>query len=351
MDGAHHDGCRYVLTWRGLATAAVAPSLAVALLGGPIGTGFQDPGGPDDPAPSDPPPVVDAGNEGGSVTVRIEVAGSTVEGEPIVRSLQRSVAPRCWRGPGWTGMAYYEYWKIGGPAREADTLDDFAYGGGLHEGYEQYATDDEGRWWEPTCAFDTPGDIAVEYYRTHPAVYVPAGDPPPPVEVDVPPEVLAQVAFEAMDLPVGQVHWNPQLPGSGATVINTDTWVWVEEAPITLAVTASVPSGQWARVDAQLEELTVSAPGADPASCPDVGTPWTAGATGTTCSVTFFRSSANQPVKPGQSLPTATMTVTTRWGAAWVSFAGGAPTELPDQEMTTTAEIPVAEIQAIVTRG
>ncbi len=339
-----------MLTWRALGAAAVAPSLAVALLGGALGTDFQNPGGPADGGGTSTPEV-DASNEGGSVAVQIEVAGSTTGGRTFSSSSVRRVAPQCWYGPGMTGYEYYEYWKVGGPARESDTLDDFAAQGLLNQGYEDHATDTEGRWWEPTCAFDTPGDVAINYYRTHPGVFVVPGDPPPPVEVRVPPEVLAQVAFEAMDLPRGTVQWNPRLPGSGATIINTDTWVWMDDAPVTASVTARVDGGQWARVDAQLAELTVSAPGADAVSCPDAGTPWSEGAGSTSCALTFFRSSANQPVKSGYTVPTSTMTVTARWTASWVSSAGGAPTQLPDQDMVTTAEVPVAEIQAIVSRG
>jgi hypothetical protein len=296
-------------------------------------------------------PVVDAENEGGSVTVRIEVAGSTVEGQTFTTASVRSVAPRCWYGRGMSGYDYFEYWKVGGVARESDTLDDYAYQGLLNPNFEEYATETEGAWYEPGCRSDVPVEERVAYVGAHPAVYVRPQEPVPVQPAQVDPEVLAQVAFEAMDLPTGEVRWNPQLPGSGATVVNLDTWVWVEGAPVSVAVTASVDSGQWARVDAQLEELTVTAPGADPASCPDAGTPWTAGATSTSCAVTFFRSSANQPVKAGHEVPTATMTITTRWAASWVSSAGGAPTGLPDQELTTTTEIPVAEIQAIVTRG
>ena len=120
-------------------------------------------------------------------------------------------------------------------------------------------------------------------------------------------------------------------------------------APTQVSVTAQVGTGTWARVDARLEGLELSAPGADPASCADTGVPWTADATGTSCSIVFFRSSANQPVKAGQVWPTATMTATAQWSASWVSSLDPNPTALPTQEIATTAEVPVAEIQALVT--
>lgn len=62
-----------------------------------------------------------------------------------------------------------------------------------------------------------------------------------------------------------------------------------------------------------------------------------------------FRSSANQPVKAGYSVPTATLTATASWTASWVSSLDATSTPLPTQTVTSNAEIPVAEIQALVT--
>jgi hypothetical protein len=182
-------------------------------------------------------------------------------------------------------------------------------------------------------------------------VYWWPADPVPASTEDVDPRVLAQVAYEFTDLPTGTVGWNPTMGGVGATIVNLDTWVWVAGAPTTVSVTASIPSGTWARVDAVLDRVELSAPGADPATCGEPGIAWTAGATSTPCSIVFTHSSANQPVKAGQSLPTSTLTVTAVWTASWVSSANPTPTVLPTQEITTTAEIPVAEIQTLVTRG
>lgn len=107
--------------------------------------------------------------------------------------------------------------------------------------------------------------------------------------------------------------------------------------------------GTWAQVDAVLSGLDLSAPGADDAHCPDTGIAWTEGAEDTTCKITFVRWSANQSVKAGQSLPTATLAATATWTASWTSPQNATPTALPAQTLTTTAEIPVAEIQTIVT--
>ncbi|NTW40584.1 MAG: hypothetical protein HGA44_11980 [Cellulomonadaceae bacterium] len=249
-----------------------------------------------------------------------------------------------------SGFEYFEHWKPGGPARQSPTLDAYAAQGLLHAGYESYATDTEGHWYEATCRTDAPGAYATDYFLAHPAVWVPAGVPAPAVEAVVDPAVLAQVASDAMDLPTGTIRWNPSLDGSGATVVNMDTWVWVEDAPTTVSVRAEIP-GTWAQVDAVLSGLDLTAPGADDAHCPDTGIPWVQGAGSTTCKINFYRSSANQTVKAGQSWPTATLTATASWTASWTSSQDATPTALPAQTLTATAEIPVAEIQSVVTNG
>ena len=213
-------------------------------------------------------------------------------------------------------------------------------------GWQQHAEDDAGAWWIPVC--DDQSRFAA-YNAANDPVYLSPGEPAPVGEVAVPPEVLAQVAYDAMDLPTGTIRWNPTVAGSGATVVNVATWVWVEDGPASVAVTASVP-GVSATVDATLDHLEVTAPGADSARCAGPGTAWAPDAApSTACALTFYRSTANQPVKASQTLPTATMTATATWTASWTSNLTPDRTPLPDQEITTTTEVPVAEIQALVT--
>jgi len=322
-------------------SAQAAPAVSVVKSYGDVGQ-----------QPTPAAPVVTAEAAAGSIEVTVTTSGSTVEGVPFTRSSVRSVAPVCWYGRGMTGAAYFEYWKPGGVARQSGTLDAYAAQGLLHPGYEAYATDTAGHWYEGTCRADATADQATAYQASHPPLFVLASQPVPAPQADVAPAVLAQVAFKAMDLPHGVIRWNPTLEGSGATVVNTDTWVWVEGSPTTVSVTAQVPSGTWAQVDATLDHLDLTAPGADPASCKDTGVAWTKGATSTSCSIVFSHSSANQPVKTGQTLPTVTLTATGSWTATWFSSLDPTRTALPPaQDVTTTTEIPVAEIQALVTLG
>jgi hypothetical protein len=163
-------------------------------------------------------------------------------------------------------------------------------------------------------------------------------------------EVLAQVASEHMRLPEGVVRWNPSLQGSGATLVNMDTFVWVENSTMSVQVTASVP-GVWSRVEARMTGMTLSAPShARDAACADTGTPYVKGMKRSSCSVVFHRSTANLQVKDGFEHPTVTLTATSTWQATWTSSLDPTPRPLESLERTVTAEIPVAEAQSVVTR-
>lgn len=337
---------------RGLVTCVAAAALL--LLAGQSAHAYGDGESPEDPAPgspSGPSPHVDAGSGEGSVVVTVTTSGSTAEGRSFTSTTTRTQRPVCWYGRGWSGKRYYDYWGPEGEAYESDTLDDFAYQGLLYPHFEDYATDETGYWYEPTCQFDAPGDVREAYRLAHPPVFVPAGVPAPPAEPQVPPEVLAEVAYEAMQLPTGTIRWNPATGVGGATVVNLDTWVWVEGAPVDVEVTASVPSGAWARVTAHLAGMELTAQGADPVSCQGAGTAWTAGTNTSSCSLVFYRSTAGLAVKDGQTLPTATVSAAARWEASWTSSLDATPRPLDAQTITATAEIPVAEIQTVVTTG
>lgn len=332
-----------------LRRASASVPLALFLLVSAAGVASAFAGDTGEPPPADPAPVTpEAG--GGGIAVTVTSTGTTGEGRTFSTSVESSVVPDCWRSAGPTGYEYYEYWKPGGPARESRTLEEFAAQGLLHKDYELYATETEGRWYEPRCRYDIDGETQLAYLTSHPAVFVMPGDPPPPADVVIDPRQLVEIAQDEMQLPTGTIHWNPSLKGSGATLVNLETWVWVEGAPETVSVTASVP-GVWARVDATLKTMTLSAPenAEEDGTCTDLGTPYSDGMTSSSCYIVFTRSTANQDVKPGQTLPTVTLTATTSWAASWVSSTNPNPTPLEVQSVSTTAEVPVAEVQSVVT--
>ncbi|WP_142158448.1 hypothetical protein [Cellulomonas sp. SLBN-39] len=325
-------------------------ALSLLMLGPSVASAADSPGFWSDSSESEGPGTSVAPEaSGGAIAVTVTSSGSTVEGESFSRSVRSSVVPACWMAPGPTGAEYYEEWKPGSENYNSGTLDSFAAQGLLHKDFEQYATDTEGRWYEAECRFEAPGEVRTEYYLSHPAVFVPAGEPAPAVDVYVDPGVLAQIASENMSLPAGTVRWNPSLEGSGATVVNVDTWVWVEGASERVEVTASVP-GVSATVTAVLAGMRVEAPGAGSVRCADAGRAWVEGASDAgACAVVFERSTAGLGVKEGQVLPTVTLSATAVWEASWTSNLDPGPHELDVQSVTTTGEVPVAEIQTIVT--
>lgn len=333
-----------------LAALLVGATLAAALVGAPAvaGTASAPPSVNDDPD-------VTPESRSGSIRVTITVRGLTAGGEVVTsRPAAVWVQPECYYMRGATGADHFEWFESG----EADLLRQLnpSWPSELFErpaDLELYKDDTEGHWYHPACdgyrwldEYRTPSQ--EEYLRTHDSVYVEAGENPPQTVV-IDPEVLAQIAFDEMDLPLGDVQWNPTRTGDAATFVNLETWVWLEDAPVEIEVTAEVP-GTWATVTGTLERLEISAPGADTAVCPGAGVPWTAAQTGTPCTIVFTRSSANQDVKDGFDVPTTTTTVTAVWAASWTSSQDPTPTALPTQTQPTTAEIPVAEIQSIVSR-
>lgn len=278
-----------------------------------------------------------------ATTVTVVTEGETTTQQPFHRAVTASVPRRCWYGPGSTGKDYYEFWKDGGDAHDSPTLDAYGAAGGVHPGFEQYATDTEGRWYEPVCSAIVPTEELIAYFQSHQAVFVHPGDPAPAVDEAVDPQVLAQVAATHMDIPTGTIRWNPTLSGSGATLVNTDTFVWIEDATTAVQVTASV-RGLAATVEAHLTSMSLAAPNADTTTCP-----YTDGTTTGTCVIVFTRSTAGMLVKAGQTQPTATLTATATWEATWTSTLDPTPRALDTQTLTTTAEVPVAEIQSLVT--
>ncbi|GGC03054.1 hypothetical protein GCM10010972_15090 [Cellulomonas carbonis] len=339
----------------GLATAVVvAVGSPAAASTSPPG-GCQDRGCPSEPSPGDGGGA-GASSGGGSITVQVSGTAVRGGGEQVeVPASSVRAHPVCWYGFVATGAEYASWWDEGRfdeLMRRLPEEDHFE----PYPGYGEHRDDTEGGWWSPRCSsahwpdgdWDGFFDYTNRYFDTHTAVYVVPGEVPP--GADVPPEVLAEIAYEQMELPVGRLAWNPMRAGDGATVVGVDTWVWVEDALESVSVTASVSTGTWARVDASLAGLSVHAPGSDGAQCVGAGVAWSEGADPAgACRVWFDRSSANQPVKAGLSVPTATMTAEARWTASWVSSLDPTPRELTGQSVEASAEVPVAEIQSLVT--
>ena len=282
------------------------------------------------------------------VTSTSQVGGTV----PFRRAVKVPVPVMCWMAAGPTGAQYAADWGPGGPFYNANGGESgYAYIRSTFPDFMDYA-DKDGHWYISTCRTGAPPAVVVEYQRTHPPRFVETGQPPPPVEPHVDPEVLMHAARDSMVLPTGTIRWNPSLPGTGATVVNIPTFVWVENSTDAVQVRAEIlETGTWAQIDATLAGLDLEAPGGEQdAPCLDNGTPYTPGMTSSTCSITFWRSTANQKAKDKDTPPTVTLTATARWTATWTSSLNPNPQALEVPPTTTTAEVPVAEIQTIVTR-
>jgi hypothetical protein len=298
-----------------------------------------------------PPDKPEHGASSGDGMLTVHVSGSGVVGgsqQVSVPISEVSDPPTCWRQAWLTGAEYaagweapdglFLRWNNNPMVPNEDKFDPF-------DNYEDHADDTEGRWWTSRCnsryhneELGPFGEYVTDFFANHPAIFVPAADPPPPFYV--PPLTLAYFAYDHMTLPDPQLGWNPQRTGDAATFVNFDTWVWLEDSPDTLEVTATAGANS-ATVVATLDRMTVSAPDARPAVCDGTGVPWSADAADG-CVIVFGRSSANQP---DHRTP---VTIEAHWTAEW--FIGAASQgELDSQTITETTPVPVAEVQAVVT--
>ncbi|RHA43818.1 hypothetical protein D1825_04365, partial [Cellulomonas rhizosphaerae] len=125
--------------------------------------------------------------------------------------------PLCWYQSIDTGKGYAE-WVQSPAAHQAE------HGlGGFEEidGWEEHQDDDKGHWYGGICSsaywreptMDGWAEAVEAWFADHEVVWVEAGDAPP--ESLVTPEMLMQVASDAMDIESGTIHWNPTRAGDG----------------------------------------------------------------------------------------------------------------------------------------
>ncbi|WP_129668081.1 hypothetical protein [Phytoactinopolyspora endophytica] len=289
----------------------------------------------------------DADAEDGGVSITVWGSGTTdgEDGRFEIPAETVWVLPACRYIPTLTGKEYYELIEEGGypPPRDRPEygFEDYE----VYQDYEKYKDDDEGRWWAGACfSGDFDGDLdeffdhTEEFFDDYDGAVFVEVDEEPPVP-PVPPEVLVDVAYDHMELPDPEISWNPQRESDSATLVNVDTWLWLDEGPVQLEVNAEA-GGNTARAEAALSSMSFSASSADPVTCAGTGVEWSPEAA-SGCSLTFNRSSANQP---GQVTP---VTAQSLWTIEW--FANAEPRgELDPQTTSAVFDIPVAENQTNV---
>jgi hypothetical protein len=288
-------------------------------------------------------------------TITITVSGTALKGGSPGHSVSRtvSVPAPCWMEPSYTGKEYYEfvtgtgeYAGHGMNYMNAHTGENMT----AEPGYEKYKDDTEGHWWGGICSsgnFDGPikdfFTMTNAFFKDHPFTYIPAGQPEP--VPPVPPEVLRDAAIAEMELPTPTIDWNPKWTGTGGTLVNLDTMVWLTDRRDNLFIraTANTLGGPtFAQVDVALENMTVSAPGADTVECAGGGVPYSPSATGE-CSIRFTRASPGTAATP--------VTTQTSWSGTWFG-TGVAQQALPTQPTAPPGVTPirVTEVQAVGTR-
>jgi hypothetical protein len=195
-------------------------------------------------------------------------------------------------------------------------------------------------WVDPITG--TPVGWVTFLYRAFPAG---AAFPPPMVE----PAELARVAHDLMVIPQPQIDRNPKINAPGApTLVGLPTWFWVTNpasvggANGTRTIRAEL-GNVWAQVVATTGGLSLASPAGSTTCAPrraavEYGrtVPQSSG-----CTVEFSKASVRYP----RGFP---VTATTDWRAAWTG-SGGTGGGLDPLQRQATVDVPVAEVQNVVT--
>ncbi len=334
-------GTRRVLTLTALFTTSVMMLLSGAA------TASADLDGP-------PPPPTGTVKTSGPV-ITVTVTGSGYQGGSPGSgsgggSVSVSVPAPCWMVAFMTGKEYYEYVTSGQQA-----ADNYHYGENQSPGpgYVQYKDDILGHWYGGMCSSanwpdqnDMDGFFAYvdEFFASHPIGYVPATQTPP--VPPVPPVLLREVAIKNLTLPDPKLDWNPKRVGNQGTLVNLDTWFWLDNAPTTLSVQAAA-GGNTASVTATFNGMDISAPREAPLSCTGPGTPYTPTAHTTTCALAFSRASTALGALGDLGTP---VTVKSTWTATWAANGvNQGPITPQPAPVTATTSIFVDEVQTLVT--
>lgn len=322
------------VTHRWAAAVAVATGLVLsgAVLGPAAACGG---GGVACPAPETP--------SGDGSTVTVTVTGSFVsagqDGSPGSGSTTVSVPVPCTFHQLWSGKEYYEGIEkgtiTGAGSDEAD-----AGTWKPNAGYEQHKDDDKGHWYHAGCSpidgmFDNWAAFeryAENFFDENPGIYVEQGEAPP--VPPVPPEVLLRAAQDAMTMPEPVFDYNPRRTGDAATLVNLDTWFWLEDSTESGQVTATAGTNS-VTVDASLEDVEFFGENAGAVVCEGTGVEWTPGAS-SDCLLQFVRAGSHA------------VTVSSSWGLTW-SFNGTPQGTLDAIGATWTTDLGVVESQALVT--
>ncbi|RYU12755.1 hypothetical protein [Nocardioides iriomotensis] len=291
---------------------------------------------------------------GGSYCVQVTYTGTAAPSGGGGGSVVASVPPICWYEP-WMDpdAALKEVREMWNTPHHSGK--EYVAGYGSVDRYEEAKKNapEGSMWYLLKCSVSMSDDrvgeyagIALKYpddlgfIPNYTTLVGPGGEPPAPA-VDV--EVLRDAAYDSMDIPEPEINRNPEVTGSGATLVNLDTMFWADGYADTWDITARVGPVS-ATVVAEAQDFVLTSPaGGQTCTYEQFTTPYAGGSdTSGGCAFPFTRASLGYdsgfPV-----LATAT------WGATWTGTpAPTAPQGLPPVTTSTTVDVPVSESQALV---
>jgi hypothetical protein len=217
--------------------------------------------------------------------------------------------------------------------------------------YKNYNLDqkDKGSWWVAVRDQDRWMEPEAQHCD-EPPFWVENGDTPP-VENAVTPQVLAELAYNRIQLPATEVALAP----AEATKVNLPTWAWLDKATFKeVSVTAALNVGALniqATTTAKPVSLKLEPGTPDAETYPasgectfgndgSIGEPYATGKAGRTppCGVKYLRSSGDGTFK---------LQATITWEITWTGTGNPTPTRLPDGTFGNDQDVIVQEIQAI----
>ncbi|GGW92181.1 hypothetical protein GCM10010383_22540 [Streptomyces lomondensis] len=207
------------------------------------------------------------------------------------------------------------------------------------EGNWWVAVRDEDRWTEPEAQLCDKQPFWVENGAT------------PPVENAVTPQVLAELAYNRIQLPTTEVTLAPE----ATTKVNLPTWAWLDKARFKeVSVTAALNVGGLniqatttaKPVSLKLEPGTPDAetyPASGECTINDdgsIGEPYAKGKANQTppCGIRYLRSSGDGTFK---------LQATVTWDITWTGTGNPNPTQLPNGTFGNAQNVTVQEIQSV----
>ncbi|MFX4293941.1 hypothetical protein [Streptomyces bohaiensis] len=308
--------------------------------------------------------------EGGTLAAGASFRGVVVEGDTVGGGGQMSPVrttwepPACYFAPKWTAPEFKQWWTghvlpMAGNMESPEFTSELTrehkklYGpDGRHEDHN-IARADEGTWWGVHINPNARGtQEAMACYLDESYIWVEHSDPPPPGPGVPDAAMLAELAYEHVDIPELSFEVSP---AADAQKVNLATWVWLpasELDPVSVTARldgyANLSSTVTARpvsvsLDAGTADATVHAgpDGCAVSSAGVIGAEWTSARKGETppCGVTYHRATHGGG---GYEL-SATVT----WEVSWEG-SDGSGGDLPSGEFGSSQTVQVQEVQTIV---